>query len=753
MKENCFIYFDILVINELLKTREFQTSEFQLSKDFNECLFTEADSWMNINNIAIVKHENATYCFRKDMKENKGILIDLDQLSEIRKKDISERLSIVMKVLRFATKYWNNHPMTNSELRIQDTTTYCIIPLPFVVNNYYKILIETKPDSRRLEKRNIDCLICYKDGYNKPLVSDPSLTNLRKALDSVEFAFSKMSSEIKTGNESTFGSYQIADEKKHTEIKGFIGYESWKSFLTDTQKKFIYNKNLTTSRIEGPAGSGKTLSLILRAMFLLKKFYIENEQFRLIFITHSTATKDNIKNIISNEMNSSIFDRYASLVSINVTTLLEWCIENGNMRISLNDCLEPDALDSKQMQILYIEEIYKQFHSNEYISTYQHLISKPLKDYIESIDSYLLYDNLQKEFSIFIKGQANQDIEKYKNLAKSVFPVKTTDDRGFLFRIFDQYQRKLEQINQFDVDDVILSAMGSLNTPIWKRIRNTQGYDYIILDETQLFNFNELSILQYINKEDCRDHISFSQDVSQSAGDIGFGSTTFEEIGDLAVSEDDTYNFETVFRCSQEIAEVAFKILTSSPTLLTNVRNPMHQINIVSNDPSSIIHPYYFEHKNDSEMIDFIYQRIDKLVKKFHIARSDMLIVATDHLLLSEIEKYGKIHNKPIQFIEKRGDKTVLDNARNNGLYVGSMIDFVGGLEFDAVIILGVDGVRVPPNSDKATHFQQQAWVNKMYVAVTRARKLLELNANISNLRSPIIESALSSETITKMET
>lgn len=51
-------------------------------------------------------------------------------------------------------------------------------------------------------------------------------------------------------------------------------------------------------------------------------------------------------------------------------------------------------------------------------------------------------------------------------------------------------------------------------------------------------------------------------------------------------------------------------------------------------------------------------------------------------------------------------------------------IDYVGGLEFDGVIIVGVDKGRVPPvvsdNYTESSHFLNYAWHNRMYVAVTR---------------------------------
>ena len=64
--------------------------------------------------------------------------------------------------------------------------------------------------------------------------------------------------------------------------------------------------------------------------------------------------------------------------------------------------------------------------------------------------------------------------------------------------------------------------------------------------------------------------------------------------------------------------------------------------------------------------------------------------------------------------------------AERKNRYILAGIDYVGGLEFDGVIITGVDKNRVPPSfaetNYESYHFLNYAWHNRMYVAVTRAK-------------------------------
>ena len=69
----------------------------------------------------------------------------------------------------------------------------------------------------------------------------------------------------------------------------------------------------------------------------------------------------------------------------------------------------------------------------------------------------------------------------------------------------------------------------------------------------------------------------------------------------------------------------------------------------------------------------------------------------------------------------------------------------MGGLEFDAVVIIGVDALRVPPTNNKndAYYYMRYAWHNRMYVAVTRAKYAIYMLGVKSHGPSVVIESAL----------
>ena len=67
--------------------------------------------------------------------------------------------------------------------------------------------------------------------------------------------------------------------------------------------------------------------------------------------------------------------------------------------------------------------------------------------------------------------------------------------------------------------------------------------------------------------------------------------------------------------------------------------------------------------------------------------------------------------------------------------------------KFDAVIIVGVDKDRVPPQSidfeGESYHYLNYAWHNRMYVAVTRAKFVVMMLGEKSRGPSKILSTAI----------
>ena len=733
--------------------RFFQSVEFQQSEDLCALLKGETDKWDH-NSIFCKKSDAGLIFFSKSIDKKQGVLFDLDTFSGFELSN-DKVINIFQRVIKYTVRYINNAPLTASEKVLPGKDFTMIFPFPFVATkDVDKVLVDRNSSKISREGRNF--LTVFHFGHDEKAVV--SFTNLRKALDelslisAIEYVRDKEDSIMK---EKTKKGLSVTDlDNTDLSIDSSIGLDNWFRFLTEKQRSFVSSAISGPERLEGAAGTGKTLALVLRCIYHLQKCIENKQESHLVFVTHSIPTKDRIISIFQN--NWADFsahqetDENRPFISICVTTLQEWsAMHLGTSRITDNEFLDKDASESKYYQTLYVEQSFD--HVIEKNSrTYEVLCSPEFWKFITDSPKEYVIDMIQKEIAEIIKGRASEDYEVYKTLDRPLYslPVKNDADLNFLFNVYEEYQNALNKVGQYDSDDIVLTALGHINTPIWKRRRVKDGYDACIIDETHLFNLNELSIFHFINKPDCKNNIVFAIDKSQAFGDWGINKSLVTSTlnVDKESSTSETH-FATVFRSSPDIVNLAFNILSSGATLFTNFENPLNysMFNFTHEDERKSRIPTYYLENSDQQIIVKGFNLAEEYYRCTESSKSDILIVSTSDSLLVDLEKYGKKHNKAYAVLKSRNDSKTMRSAKDNNKYLLSSIEFVGGLEFDCVILLGVDEGRVPPSdaSRDSFHYMNYMWHNKMYVAVTRAKYALYCIGLKTRGISPILDSAV----------
>lgn len=141
--------------------------------------------------------------------------------------------------------------------------------------------------------------------------------------------------------------------------------------------------------------------------------------------------------------------------------------------------------------------------------------------------------------------------------------------------------------------------------------------------------------------------------------------------------------------------------------------------------------PIYYNLTNEQALIHGAFDRAEALQRDLGCRRSDILIVSLNNQIVLDLAAFANERNKPLLLLTKRGDATAVDAARESAQWVLGHADFVGGLEFQAVIIVGVDGGRVSPSTGNenvsSKSFLSYVSHNRLYVAISRARYRVEL--------------------------
>jgi len=747
------LYFEEHAVRYLAQTSSFQSGEFEDA--INLVSFIRNGDDVIIKGLSCVMHKNVGYiCKRSQTSVLKALIVDLEKMKGLLEYDDNSIVTILLKMIKFAVKRWENIQMGDSEKYIENNHAI-LFPFPYSEKHPIKVLINLTPDSVFASKRDYVYLYASGIGEERFPLYYTDVLNMKRLRDDAQEVFLK-TKKIENEQDQNIDSLQVTElgtvPKK---MSGFMDYNKWMHSLSKKQMDFVKRELRGSERLEGAAGTGKTTTLVLRALFLCDEAQKKNEEFHAIFICHSVASKDYLKLMFeSATLNQHILDSSYSQQSVTVTTLQEWCTEYLGNKIGRSEVLDEDAQESKELQFRFVSDAYSQCMDHDFVS-YKDTCSQEFIKFIEDEDKSYVIEKLCSEISITIKGRAEQDYETYKELPRlqESIPVLEESDYLFVFLVYERYQNMLTDLGYFDNDDISLSSHAQLETPIWRRRRAELGYDVVFVDELHLFSYNELSIFHLLTKDEKSMHIIYAVDKTQAIGDRGLTKDTL--LNSLKVREDSSTRYNTVFRSSPQIIDLAFSILSSGAELFLNFENPLDKIMFSFNisEERKALSPEYIMLPSDEEMIKSVFNKVDELASKIGCTRDKILVVCTDHELLSNLIKFGENQKKPFEKLVRRGDYSTITKAERQDRYVIGYIDYIGGLEFDAVIIVGVDKGRVPQmTSSESRIYQNYEWHNRMYVAITRAKYAVVVLGNKSRTPSTLLQNAISNKRIALLE-
>lgn len=760
-----FIYFDEGACSEVISERVFQSHEFELGKLLLSILRGTTPRAELTFRCAALSASEGVYVLTPSRGVQNYIVIDLEEASQLLRLDDAGLILTLQKTFRFANKYWGGLKPSVNE-RVLSNNKVAIFPYPIGMQTALRVSVDRNPDEKRRTKRDAQkALLVYRfsDNEGGGVTETPRLTNFRKAWEGRENAYALAAQQLPEANGSRNGSSSLAvTELRESNIPYVVeaGLEGWSKVLTNSQLAFVNSTLTVPHRIEGPAGTGKTLCLVLKALKTLKDAAAAGEPHRTLFISHSDPTRRAIENLFAINGGDGFlegeFELLAKPQSIKVTTLQELCANLLKREISESELVDRDAYESKLVQRLYAIEGVERALRDEYES-HAPFLSESFKKFFAETEHWAIAEMLQHEISVQIKGRADQDLGKYKKLErlKIGLPVESEGDKTFAFLMYQNYQFELEGSAQFDTDDVVLSATSQLNTPIWRRRRAREGFNSIFIDETHLFNVNELSVFHRLTKSELSQPIAYSVDRSQALGDRGWTDLAFEAAFDPSGSlgQTDPTRIRSVFRCSPEIVDLAFSVTSSGATLFTNFHNPLTaSVSAFTVDEErKSKKPSYLAFPSDETMLEAAFVRADMLAREMGVLKADVAIIVFGDDLFARAQEFARDGRKPVEVVKSRGDLEAVNRARNSGRFVLSAPEFVGGLEFAGVVLVGVDGGRVPPTGsglefEPSQNFLNYAAHQRLYVAITRARFRVEILGNKARGVSDILRSGVAAE-------
>jgi superfamily I DNA/RNA helicase len=555
-----------------------------------------------------------------------------------------------------------------------------------------------------------------------------------------------------TSNE--FSDIEVATKNGEIHLKDVyrtlaLSYDDWVSKaspLTETQRNILNSDSIERKplRIVGPGGSGKTLLMELLAIRQLRVAMERNAPLRLLYVTHNNSMAEKVKQRLEQLSPGILRNEHGR--SMEVTTLSEY--GRANLGLDHLTVIDADAQRSKDFQLEQVLQAMDLVLAER--SDYANkspLFSVATRD--SSIKTFLAR-NLMAEISIAIKGHGlERDPNRYVFSETSLSRLHgeiMEDDRRLVYAIFERYHKLVfEEFNVLDSDDIAISLQGKLRTPIWQLKRKSLGFDFVFVDETQLFNENERKVFPLLsNGASAHVPVVLALDEAQD-----IFCQTSAGLATLGIPDVRNQSLESTHRSTRAIVKLAFYVIQRSVDLFTpDFPDFTHIADKMKPDTHPLAKAPQIEtvSQESPDIGKFVVKRIREL-RKDGIKQIAVICHSGAHWAALSAEL--RVAKLPLQILEERGTKLSLDQP----FVVLSQPHFIGGQEVDAAILVGLEQGIFPPrmaDNDTLTSAIEQECIREMYLSITRARYQVQVILSVGAKLTAVLQGAESAGLLTK---
>lgn len=519
-------------------------------------------------------------------------------------------------------------------------------------------------------------------------------------------------------------------------------YDAWISSgtLNDAQRRALAYDVLHGHpvRIIGPAGSGKTLLMQLLAIRYLRDAERAGRPIKAAYIVHNAA------------MAQMVTDRFKTLggeeyltgaeQQLVVTTLAEY----GRKRIEIDDrmVIDRDAQKTKSFQFEQIKNALKEVLDEQPQLFSSGTLLRQVWEEEELFNAFAVLT--MSEISSVIKGRGLTD-EKERYVGAEVpfsrfHRLLTPTERGVVFDCFRAYHRVVfEQFGMLDSDDIALSLAGRLRTPVWELKRRSEGFDLLLVDEAQLFNENERRIFPLLPTGVTR-HVPIALALDEAQEPFGLSAAGLASLG---IADIENEKLPSNHRSTKEIISLAFFIIqkttdlfgTEFPDFTANPRATVESSHPLASPPILIA-----RNPEQKSLGRFLVKAVQKL--RSRNVRQIAVICHSEGYWTDLVSSFQD-SQLPLHVITQRGEKISPDQP----LVVLSRPAFIGGQEFDAVVLVGLEQGVMPPrvidNPPLAAALEQQV-LRETYLSISRARFRVIIALNETSSPNAIVAAAQS---------
>jgi superfamily I DNA/RNA helicase len=513
-------------------------------------------------------------------------------------------------------------------------------------------------------------------------------------------------------------------------------YTQWIPDLTPKQREFVEAPTNRSIRLRGPAGSGKTLTLGIKAIREVVEARRRGEPIRVLFVTHSWALAGEVDQLLTALSDEGQLPEINTLPLVAVAQEL---LPAGMLPQDLR-LIGDDSLTGKITQLAQIQEIMEEFRLGNWI-TFKRGASADFVDRIESTEEAVrrgLAWDLLVEFGCVLGADgifpAVNSEQRYMRLHRAPWMMRldSTGDRRPVYAMYEMYYEALRARNLLTSDQLLNDFLNYLESFTWNHRRLAEGYDLVFVDEFHLFNTLERQVLRYLSRDvTSYPRLFMALDPRQSPWDVFFrnadATTSEANSSDDGLDSVQTVDIPTVHRSSPQILELIKHIHLDYANLSLD-DDWSYSISEVESLATPGPIPSLFVSDTFAEEQTAIYNAVAEVYPRSHAgAQVALAIVDEDRYgryleVLGGMAKSGKY--RVIQITSREDVGSLKYHKR--GIVVGPA-EYLAGLQFDTVLIAGLSNMSLKtPNMG----VRRRGALSLLYLAISRASREVRIFSN-----------------------
>lgn len=571
-----------------------------------------------------------------------------------------------------------------------------------------------------------------REGVRDLALVTPPRDLMQSAIESIPTALALPEEIVANGG---LGNAVNLDNQLPTTINGLFTTEEWyEARLTLAQRKFVDHPLSTSVRLVGPAGTGKTVALVVKCIKELKKSISENSNKRFLFLTHATDTASTVEDLIQTmEPESGIEFLASENPQITVTTL--YGVADEQMRYDLAG-IRPFSIDGHEgraFQAEILNEAIDDYKQGNWI-IYQNSCSEPFRTYMlspsDSMERRFFLWEILNEFACVLDAEgirsSNARREQYVTEKRKswMLQLTTKEEREIILDLYDIFRAKLRENKAIGGDQMVTDYLNHLDSFKWEATREAQGYDAIFVDELHLFNRQERMVFRHLLKSSDETPIVFmAYDAKQSPRDtfLNLPSVEAKHLDlwkDAKLGKVEKIELIDVFRYTPQITKALSCIDEQFPGQNLDDDWPQYTgISQIEDGPT----PTICSVESINAMYSIVFKRAKGTQKTLGKAGRVAILCASNELFLKYLEFTA--YRNDFVAITSRDDASGITKSVKK--FIFSMPEYVAGLQFDTVYLIDVNKDEIPdgPYSTAAT----RKFIAQIYLGASRAERVLEL--------------------------